>query len=202
MGWRNGFLGLVFAIGSLICHDAEACSNYRTQAVYAGKDIGILFDSTVDGASELVAEAITMWEGCSNYGHDFPRFSLNTQGTRTITLEFFPNEAGEGRCGSFGQERIRIYGFQRRVGGLVSCGNLVQNLAHELGHALGLSDGDSAQRCQLHVMSWINFDNAHRRRVQPGECAAVGKRWLTMTELESIQQINNMRVASLKPNNK
>lgn len=197
MGWRDGFLlvlSLALAVG---VRPAEACSSYRTDALFVGTSIGLQLETEHAKAAGILAQAIGMWERCQNYGRGFPFFVVGEPGTRTLRVEFLPEVAGDEKCGSFGQETIRIYGYQRVGGEMFSCGDLVQNLAHELGHALGLGDGNSAQRCQLHVMSWITADNAYRRQVQPAECQAAGQRWLTAEELTSVQASADLSVASL-----
>ncbi len=198
MGWRRSMvmiLGLV--IGGSLPDEAAACSNYRTDSVFVGASIGLRYDADQAGTQALLEEAVAMWQGCHNYGLGFPEFLIGEAGTRTLRIEYLPEVAGDEKCGSFGQEQITIYGYQRLGDDLYSCGDLVQNLAHELGHALGLSEAGTAQRCQLHVMAWINPDNAFRRAVQPGECMAAGQRWLTFDELGAVQASRDLRVASL-----
>ncbi|MBZ0112115.1 MAG: hypothetical protein K8J08_06635, partial [Thermoanaerobaculia bacterium] len=197
MGWRDGFLVVVGLVSVAGGQPAEACSSYRTDSLFVGTSIGLLVDTEDAKGAGILALAVGMWEQCHNYGSGFPSFVVGEPGTRTLRVEFLLEVAGEEKCGSFGQETIRIYGYQRVGGEMFSCGDLAQNLAHELGHALGLGDGSSAQRCQLHVMSWITADNAYRRAVQPAECQAAGQRWLTAEELTSVQRSADLRVASL-----
>jgi hypothetical protein len=64
----------------------------------------------------------------------------------------------------------------------MACGPLSQNLAHELGHVLGLGHLPDRERCRTHIMGVVTRDSANGRWVSPEECAAAGARWRTAKE--------------------
>ena len=64
---------------------------------------------------------------------------------------------------------------------------LHENLAHELGHVLGLGDAATSRGCHLRIMSPIHEardKNLAGRSVHPEECLAVSYHWLTWDERE------------------
>ncbi len=62
---------------------------------------------------------------------------------------------------------------------------MAQNLAHELGHVLGLNDAGDDNRCRYRIMGWV-IPRKPFRAVHPEECRSVGQRWLTPVEYEIV----------------
>jgi hypothetical protein len=71
----------------------------------------------------------------------------------------------------------------------VPCGSLPQNLAHELGHVLGLGDIQNRGSCRTEIMGFVTPTSAYRRRVTPQECTAAGSRWLTTVDMDEARQL-------------
>ena len=69
------------------------------------------------------------------------------------------------------------------------CGSLPQNLAHELGHVLGLGDLQNRGSCRTEIMGFVTPTSAYRRRVTRQECIAAGSRWLTALETDQARQL-------------
>lgn len=143
--------------------------------------IGILLHHTV--ARSVVEEAIELWMACEGYGTDFPPFLIKRQGSQTVLVRHGGRSTYPGRCGSFNGAIIILYSTTLNdKGRLVSCGSPAELLAHELGHALGLDDAPKTNACLTHAMALIHDTQRNHRSVQPGECRAAGRRWVTPFE--------------------
>jgi len=128
--------------------------------------------------------AIAHWGQCANYGSGFPVFAPGSNGDQRLSVRYRPNEIGANKCGSFAGREIQLYRRARLPEGrIANCGSLELNLAHELGHALGLGDTGRNRLCDRHVMANINRRNEFSRRVTKEECRVVGARWLTPGEI-------------------
>ncbi|MDX1384012.1 MAG: hypothetical protein R3190_10245, partial [Thermoanaerobaculia bacterium] len=110
------------------------------------------------------------------------RFDLGTATGRRISIAI-EERGSAGRCGSFRGSAIVLYGFTEASGRVVRCTAPERNLAHELGHALGLSDAGAGLGCRTRIMAPIGADNGRRRRVEADECQLVGQLWLTSEEV-------------------
>ncbi|HVS66196.1 MAG TPA: hypothetical protein VMT85_22145, partial [Thermoanaerobaculia bacterium] len=131
----------------------------------------------------VIEEAIALWRSCPNYRADFPALVLGeAAATLFVTLE--PGNSGSKRCGSFRGRSITLYRWARTSDRSIrSCGSLALNLAHELGHALGLPDAADAAGCATRIMADLEPGNLFRRAVASEECRLAGERWRTLAEL-------------------
>ena len=154
---------------------AATCTVAKEPAPYWGQTIGLVHDARIPVA--VVERAIDMWTGCRGYSTSFPGIVIGHGTGRTLEVAYDRLGTDE-KCGIFRGNRITLFEEALDPDGHRSpCGSLALNLAHELGHALGLRDGPHDERCRRHVMGRITPGNAYRRRVQPEECHAVRRRW-------------------------
>lgn len=146
----------------------------------------IRLDLSPEVPREVVDRAIQLWEGCEGYGEDFPRFVLRGQADRSIRARFEQGRPGDGRCASLFRGEIVLYATAHDASGrLRTCGAPGENLAHELGHVLGLGDVTKRRGCRLRIMSPLltgPSKNLAGRAVQPEECRAVSDHWWTRSE--------------------
>lgn len=150
-----------------------------------GAAIGVFADAALPPGT--VAEAIAIWQGCANYGRSFPELLDELPGSRNVTIAYDTRRTGVNRlCGTFIGGRIQLYAtWTDESGQTHSCGSLAQNLAHELGHVLGLQDAPVADdTCRDNVMAAVAADGGAARRPTAQECQLVGQKWLTPGEEE------------------
>ena len=137
--------------------------------------------------ARVLEEAIGYWQACDRYQEGFPAFVIDRpedgpQPTQ-ILIKYVASSTSL-RCASLRGNIVTLYRYARRQSGqTVSCGDLAQNLAHELGHFLGLNHAAKALGCKFNIMSTIKASNARRRRVVAEECRAVDQQWLTPFEI-------------------
>lgn len=145
--------------------------------------LGLLLDP--DLPAEVGSTAIRLWSRCAEYGTGFPTLRVDEHGTQTLRVEYDPASIGEGRCGSFRGRRVLLHAWMLDADGrILPCGPLALNLAHELGHALGLADSRETG-CRHFVMAPILVGQPTLRRPRPAECAALAERWMTSRELRA-----------------
>ena len=106
----------------------------------------------------LVEAAIDYWRACPNYGVSFPAFVVSGNADRSGLFDW---AVPAGRA----PER---------------CTAPAANLAHELGHVLGLEDARTDSACADRIMAAAN--SRRPRAVSSEECRLVGHRWLTRAE--------------------
>lgn len=128
--------------------------------------------------------------GCGNNGDDFPAFSFSG-GPRFVDVYWNSGISPvAGRCGGFNGTTINIYERAVLNGEVVSCGNtedaIADNVAHELGHALGLDD-QYGSNCQARIMGQVTGQD---RSVHTDECAQADYLTITPTEQEEGQKDN------------
>jgi hypothetical protein len=170
---------------------AIGCSTLRAGPPVVGDVIGLASDGP--GSTRLIEEALAAWRSCANYAADFPRLlvvdSAAPQGktpipTSLLQVRLIPGNSGNQRCGIFRGRTIVLYVSALTSSGEVrSCGSMALNLAHELGHALGLGDSDDVAACDGTIMADLSSRNIFRRAVSAEECRLAGRRWLTFAEL-------------------
>jgi len=184
--------GLPLLVDSALATESAASRELQCVVSAAGSPnvseaIGIVFGPEVPRA--LVEKAVENWSRCRGYRTDFPAFLIGQAGTQTIEIELDRSPSPRRRhCGLFGGSKIVLYAFWTdEKGHLHRCGSRVDGLTHELGHMLGLRDAPHQRSCLDHAMSHIDSANRNRRQILLDECAAVGRRWLTTTELSATE---------------
>ncbi len=171
--------------------EAALCTAARSDRIDALSSIELRAEGFPPQLDDVTADAAALWNSAPCNAADRPRFLLGAPGDRTLLVHW--NEgltaAAAGVCGSFSGNEIHLYAFARDPGsgGLERCGDrarLVEVLAHELGHALGLYDQRSSP-CAERIMGQLvrRADGSiAARRVHAEECRAVGQRFLTLEE--------------------
>ena len=81
-------------------------------------------------------------------------------------------------------------------GRTLHCGDLTQNLAHELGHVLGLAHVDG-RNCPAQIMGMVDLRSS--REVSSAECTAAGAAWLTYSEWERARELGWIRADGFGP---
>ncbi|MEM7351268.1 MAG: hypothetical protein AAF657_10710 [Acidobacteriota bacterium] len=160
------------------------CTVAKPAKKWNGVPIGLIADAGVPAG--VIEKAVDYWAACETYGKGFPPFVTTPLDERStaprleVTLVRYSQSE---RCATFHGRTITLYAFARhRTGKPILCGSLAQNLAHELGHFLGLKHAAKAADCKLDIMSTVKQVNSRRRRVTEGECRAVDSRWLAADE--------------------
>lgn len=180
---------LLSVVGALLAGGAGAeCTRLDPEGERLGETIRLVAHESVP--PRVIEEAVAMWESCPRYGSGFPVFTSDatngTRAARTVVVRYEKSRQSAGdrkRCGSFSGSTIVLYGYVRPPGaGPRRCGSLAQNLAHELGHALGLEDAPRRPACAHHIMADLTPANLFTRRVTDDACRAAGELWLTPVE--------------------
>jgi len=180
-GWRILGLAVLHAALAVVSASAEPpCSAAKPGALLA-EAIGLEADASLPAG--VLDAALASWRGCPNAGTGFPAFAAAARGRSVVRVRYVAANSQEGRCGYFAGAEIVLFASARdRYGRAVPCGSLATNLAHELGHVLGLVDAPAISRCRQYVMSGDDSRPGRERWVQPEECVAADARWLTPAE--------------------
>ncbi|MEZ5333515.1 MAG: hypothetical protein R2991_16120 [Thermoanaerobaculia bacterium] len=167
---------LLLAVATTDADAAARCVAVKgTHTPPRAESVGLIAGEGVPPAA--LEGAVDLWASCPQYGSGFPRLLAGTGGTRTLRIDYDPTSIGDRRCGSFRGRRIVLHRWiQTEDGRVLSCGPLALNLAHELGHALGLEDS-ADPACDRFVMAPILLDRVGLRRPRPAECAALAAHW-------------------------
>jgi len=162
---------------------AQCASLEAPTGQYFGDQIQLIPGTGTDGS--LINAAISMWDsGCSGQmGTDFPALQNGGSGGASYTVMMGGHNAESAHCGEHSGNAIIIYTSSTdAAGNRQSCGNVTMNLAHEIGHILGLNDAPQTTQCQFNIMAWINRNNGYSRSVSGEECTKVDNKWKTSTE--------------------
>ena len=143
-----------------------------------GETIGLIYGRDVP--PRQVRQAIALWQECSGYASSFPAFVTGVRGTRTLRVRF-ELSSGSPRCGGFSGTEIVVYAWAMENGRQVYCGPPALNLAHELGHALGLEDVPPA--CADRIMAPVDPGRPLARAVRADECRIAESYWRTGFEV-------------------
>ena len=180
-GWRA--LGVAVLGAALLAAGASAeasCSTAKSGELLA-EAIDVEADSSLPPG--VLDAALTAWRACPNAGTGFPVLGGAARERSGVRVRYVAGNSQQGRCGYFGGGEIVLFASARdRFGRAVPCGAPATNLAHELGHVLGLADAPADPRCRQFVMSGDDPRPGRERRVQPEECAAADAHWLTPAE--------------------
>lgn len=191
--------------GTPIPEHAGGCAALRPGKTTLGEVIAVTAASRL--ADPILEEAVAVWRQCANYGHDFPFLEARRaddeapagrlRATSSLEVRVESGLGLTGRCGEFRGRTITLYPSARTSSGRVkSCGSLALNLAHELGHALGLGDGARGPACERGIMAGVSSRNGHLRAVTAEECRLVGSRWLTFAERRPESEVESVPAAA------
>ena len=176
-------LALTFLLASP-AFSAEECTSPKATLQRGFGPIGLVGESGLP--RRILQHAINAWRGCESYGRGFPAFVIVGETAvkpRILLTVRFVGSSQKQRCASIRGHEITLHARARKPSGQVlSCGNLAQNLAHELGHFLGLNHASKAAHCRFDIMATIKPRNVSRRRVTAAECRAVDRQWQTPFE--------------------
>lgn len=136
--------------------------------------------SSTFSPSEL-GTAVAYWSGCGG-GTDSPSLQVGGSGGVPVSVTRVAGSSPTGRCGRADVHigatshrvvavDITIYTHQNNGS---TCNPLTDEIAHELGHALGLADADSSA-CRQHIMGFR--DSGTTRSVGAEDCDQVDQNW-------------------------
>ncbi len=161
-----------------------ACVALKERPLQAIGAIHLLAEGQPPWLDAVVARAASMWNDPDcNVARSFPQIVLAA--TREphrrlwVRWEAGFNRAEPRSCGSFGGNEIILFGSAihpatRELGTCGTTDRIVETLAHEIGHALGLLDRFEPE-CYGSIMSqlvWVRGNAVLPRTVRPSECAA------------------------------
>ncbi|MEM1245604.1 MAG: hypothetical protein AAGK22_04495 [Acidobacteriota bacterium] len=181
--WTGG-LAALFGVVASEGAEAPACTELPSTSQLVSGTIGLLYEPS-ERLSRVVEGAIDAWSRCSNYSSDFPRLLNGIPGDQSLHIEYDHGSSGNDHCGTIVGRKVKLFRFARDSKGRnVPCGSRGLNLAHEIGHALGLEDSPRTAACDRGLMARLSRTNPFHRRASPHECLLVGRRWLTFAEVE------------------
>ncbi|MEO8504397.1 MAG: hypothetical protein ABI609_10915 [Acidobacteriota bacterium] len=159
---------------------AQTCAAAQP-GVQLGETIGLVADGSLPPGT--IEQALTRWSSCGAMGSAFPVFSTTSPGQSTVTVRYIAASSQDGRCGFFAGHQVVLFAAAvDRRGRTVRCAPPAVNLAHELGHVLGLVDAPNAPRCRGFIMAGDDPRPGAQRDVRPEECQAANDHWRTPAE--------------------
>ncbi len=184
------FLFFFIVIISSAASSRAECTSIKGVVQQGFGPIGLINEARLP--RRVLHQAINYWRQCDSYGRGFPAFVIEGEDgvkPKTSLTITYVGSSHSLRCASIRGQEITLYAYARRQSGQpIACGDLAQNLAHELGHFLGLNHAAKQTPCKLNIMATIKPQNARRRRVVTEECRAVDQRWLTPFEIEPLSR--------------
>jgi hypothetical protein len=205
--WGIELLFLAAGAVALPADDGGHCAAARFERIDALSTIGLEPIDFPPRLAEVPFAAAALWNDAPCAAAERPRFVAG-RGDRTLIVRWIDGVAmsSAGVCGAFAGREIRLYAFARDPfdGRLLRCGEsarLVEILAHELGHALGLFD-QRAPECGQRIMGQLvrRADGSiAARSVHAEECAAVAARFLTAAERLERLRAEETRIATVEP---
>lgn len=129
--------------------------------------------------------AIAYWSGCSTYGTGVPTMSVGGTGGTPVSVTFAGGQSmtQNGRCGvtevtpnpnGVGVASVSITLYATQANG-DPCNPYYDELAHELGHALGLADAQPGATCEGHIMG--TRQRSATRTVDGNDCTRADASW-------------------------
>ncbi len=167
--------------GSPEAAKAEPACTSTQPGVLLGEAIAIVADASVPAG--VLDEALAAWRTCPTAAAGFPAFAAAEQGRSEVRVRYVAGSSQDGRCGVFaGSEIVLFRSAYDRTGRVVPCGPPAVNLAHELGHVLGLRDAPRNASCRRLIMAADDPIASGERRVRDEECVAADLHWRTPSE--------------------
>jgi hypothetical protein len=161
---------------------AGKCASQVSPGIVLGETIGLAPEAGTPLG--ILERAIESWQVCPSYGTGFPRFVLDGARSRSVSVRFVPGSSGSRRCGSFVGSTVTLYGQALDPDGRPRlCADAGINLAHELGHVLGLKDEYDQGSCGAAIMAQSPERRRDRRQVSLEECRLVSRHWIVGTSV-------------------
>jgi hypothetical protein len=188
---RYSFLLALLWSALAALHVDAACVSSRTNAVETYGTVQLV-PQNFPANSNAVEQGMNQWNAstCNANGTAFPMFQLSGGADRVITVQYINGPATvDNICGRFAGNAIEIFSQFRDVSGVVQpCppgdSGIMQTVAHELGHVLGLNDVPSSS-CSSYAMSGtVLYSNGtyNTRSVKSTECTRAASINLTPAE--------------------
>ena len=175
---------IVLTFGLLSIHSIEWVfgSGCAPDSPGIGVSNGSVLNLTASGFSTSDLNAATAYWSSCGAGTDIPGMEVGGAGGIPVNVILMAGSSPTGRCGVADVQvgatsgrvvsaTIRIYTKQQNG---TSCQPFSDEIAHELGHVLGLADADSAA-CKQHIMGLRNPGTT--RSVGPEDCDQVDQNW-------------------------
>lgn len=175
---------VVLTLGLLSLHSIEwvfgsGCAPDNASIAVSNSSVFNITSSTFS-TSDL-STATSYWSGCGA-GTDIPSMQVGGTGGVPVNVILMAGSSPAGRCGVAEVQvgatsgrvvsaTIKIYTKQQNG---TSCQPFSDEIAHELGHVLGLADADSGT-CKQHIMGFR--DPGTTRSVGPEDCDQVDQNW-------------------------
>lgn len=167
--------------------EAEADDCAPKHPSYTGVNSHSVINLVYSGQSSELSDGAAKWNDSCESG--IPDFAIRSEPQSTglnVTVEIYSGmpqgcgipDACACRGVSFNPTTGEVVEATIRVGLDAGCGDVASNVAHELGHLLGLTDTEE-EGCEDRIM-WA--ETGGPQNVQSGDCSAVDDIWLTGEE--------------------